>query len=80
MSCVPVFEDNAGTIQLAKKPVSNSNSKHIDVRHHFIREKVEKNEIAVVYVPTKLQHAGFLTKALPYNDFVFHRKYVMNLK
>ena len=30
------FEDNQGTVQLAQNPVTNSNSKHIDVRHHFL--------------------------------------------
>ena len=80
MPCVPVFEDNAGTIQLAKNPVTNSNSKHIGVRHHFIRHKVEQKEIALVYVPTRYQHADFLTKALPLEVFEFHRNYVMNLK
>ena len=35
MPCIPLFEDNEGAIQIAKHPISNSNSKHIDVRHHF---------------------------------------------
>ena len=36
MPCFPVFEDNQGAVQLAQNPVTNSNSKHIDVRHHFL--------------------------------------------
>ena len=36
MPCIPLFEDNEGAIQIAKHPISNSNSKHIDVRHHFL--------------------------------------------
>lgn len=78
--CVPVFQDNEGAIQLAKHPISNSNSKHIDVRHHFLRECVEGKEIEVIHVGSKFQHADFLTKALPESDFVFHRDIVMNLK
>ena len=35
MPCFPIFEDNQGAVQLSQNPVSNSNSKHIDVRHHF---------------------------------------------
>ena len=31
------YEDNTGVIDLAKKPLSSSNSKHIDVRHHLLR-------------------------------------------
>ena len=44
MPCIPLFEDNEGAIQIAKHPISNSNSKHIDVRH-FLRELVERKEI-----------------------------------
>ena len=40
MPCIPLFEENEGAIQIAKHPISNSNSKHIDVRHHFLREFV----------------------------------------
>ena len=35
MPCFPVFEDNQGALQPSKNPVSNSNSKHVDARHHF---------------------------------------------
>lgn len=80
MPCIPLFEDNEGAIQIAKHPISNSNSKHIDVRHHFLRELVERKEIKVVHVASQYQHADFLTKALPVRDFEFHREIVMNLE
>ena len=32
----PVFEDNQSAVQLAQHPVTNSNSKNINVRHHFV--------------------------------------------
>ena len=38
----PIFEDNQGAVQLSQNPVSNSNLKHIDVRHHFSRELVRQ--------------------------------------
>ena len=41
MPCIAMYEDYEGAIQIAKHPISNSNSKHIDVRHHFLRELVE---------------------------------------
>ena len=40
MPCFPVFEDNRDAVQLAQNPVTNSNPKHIGVRHHFLRELV----------------------------------------
>ena len=52
MPLIPVFEDNEGAISLASNPITNSNSKHIDVRHHFLRELVERAEIKVINVPS----------------------------
>ena len=62
MPCFPVFEDNQGAVQLAQNPVTNSNSKHIDVRHHFLRELVRQRDIKVGQVPSEFQHADILTK------------------
>ena len=80
MSCFPVFEDNQGAVQLAQNPVTNSNSKHIDVRHHFLRELVHQGDIKIVQVPSEFQHADILTKALAFDLFALHRKFIMNLE
>ena len=79
MPCIPLFEDYEGAIQIAKHPISNSNSKHIDVRHHFLRELVERKEIEIIHVSSQYQHADFLTKALLEREFQVHRGIVMNL-
>ncbi|CAB1113952.1 unnamed protein product [Ectocarpus sp. CCAP 1310/34] len=79
MPCIPVFEDNQGAIQLAQNPISNSNSKHIDVRHHFLWELAERKEISVIHVPSPYQRADFLTKSLSKDAFESHRDFVMNL-
>ena len=39
-------------------------SKHIDVRYHYIRQRVELKELATLKIGTKHQLADFLTKAL----------------
>ena len=44
--------------------VANSNSKHIDARHHFLRELAEKGEFRSSQLQSKCQHAEFLTKPL----------------
>ena len=77
---LPVFEDNQSAVQLAQNPVTNSNSKHIGVRHHFLREPVRQRDIRVVQVPSEFQHADILTEALAFDLFAFHRKFLMNLK
>ena len=67
MPCFLVFEDNQGAVQLADNPITNSNSKHIDVRHQFLRELVRQRDIKVVQVPSKFQHADILTKVLAFD-------------
>ena len=79
MPCFPVFKDNQGDVQLAQSPVTNSNSKHIDVRHHFLREIVRQRDIKVVQVPSEFQHADILTKALACDLFAFRRKSLQKL-
>ena len=79
MPCFPVFEVNQGALQLSKNPVSNPNSKHIDVRHHFLRELVRQGDIIVNHVPSEYQHADILTKVLAFDLFAIHRRFLMNL-
>ena len=79
MPCIAMYEDNEGAIQIAKHLISNSNSKHIDVRHHFLRELVERKEVEIIHVASQYQHADFFTKALHESEFEFHRDIVMNL-
>lgn len=75
-----VKEDNQGAIHLANNPATTPNSKHIDLRYHFIRERVARGEFKIVHVPTTLQHADILTKALPLDAFCFHRDFIMNIR
>ena len=79
MPCILLLKDNEGDIHIAKHPISNSNSKHIDVRHHFRKELVERQGIEIIHVASQYQHADFLTKALPEREFEFHRGMVLNL-
>ena len=79
MPCIPVFEDNKGAVQLAQNPITNSNSKHIDVWHLFLRELVGREEVSIIHVPSQFQHADFFTKAIARDSFEFHRNLAMNL-
>ena len=78
--CTLVKEDNMGVIHLAKNPATTPNSKHIDIRHHFIRERVANGELKVVYVPLKEQHVDFLTELLHQGAFEVHQNFVMNIR
>lgn len=60
-----LVNDNAGAIALSKNPVNHEKSKHIDMRHHFIHEKVEDKTVSLAHVPSAENIADLLTKALP---------------
>lgn len=56
--------DNQGAIALASKQVTSERSKHIDLRHFFLREKIEEGRIRPLYVKSSDNCADALTKAL----------------
>ncbi|KAG7564434.1 Ribonuclease H-like superfamily [Arabidopsis suecica] len=65
-----VYCDNQSAIDISKNPVQHSRTKHIDVRHHFIRELVEEKKVKIDHVGTEIQLADIFTKALDFNKFV----------
>lgn len=57
--------DNQSSIYLARNQKHNARVKHIDVREHYIRDRVASGDIAIEYVPTTQNLADLLTKSLP---------------
>ncbi|GJZ42381.1 hypothetical protein Tco_0589267 [Tanacetum coccineum] len=68
---IPMYCDNQSAIALCYNNVQHSRSKHIDIRHHFIREQVEKGVVELYFVTTDYQLADIFTKALPRERFEF---------
>ncbi|GKE05601.1 putative ribonuclease H-like domain-containing protein [Tanacetum coccineum] len=66
-----IFIDNESTICIIKNPVFHSNTKHIKIRHHFIRDSYEKRLIQVIKIHTDHNVADLLTKALDVSRFQF---------
>ena len=64
-----LYCDNLSTINISKNPIQHSRTKHIDIRHHFIRDLVEEKTIKLEHVATELQLADIFTKALDANQF-----------
>ena len=56
-ACITGFEDNKGARHLAHNPVCTSNSKNIDMRHHFLRELVFMGEFDIVAIESEQQQA-----------------------
>lgn len=59
-----IYCDNQGAIALAKNAQFHARTKHIDIQHHFVREKVNEGVIQLEYIETERQVADGLTKAL----------------
>lgn len=57
--------DSQSAIDLAETDAYRSNTKHIDVRYHFIREKIKQNIVKINHVRTEEMVADNLTKAVP---------------
>nr|GEY85679.1 retrovirus-related Pol polyprotein from transposon TNT 1-94 [Tanacetum cinerariifolium] len=58
-------------IAISCNPVQHSRTKHIDVRYHFIKEKVEKGIVKLFFIGTEYQLADLFTKALPVERFQY---------
>ncbi|KAJ9516547.1 hypothetical protein QJQ45_015104, partial [Haematococcus lacustris] len=63
-SCVHLGCDNQAAIQLLHNPMATSRAKHIDVHHHFVRERISRGEVAFHYCHTSSMLADILTKPL----------------
>ena len=66
-----LFEDDQGAIALALNQVTNYRIRHIDIRHHFIRQKIAEKSVGLEYISTKLMIADALTK--PLNTAMFRK-------
>nr|GEV09620.1 retrovirus-related Pol polyprotein from transposon TNT 1-94 [Tanacetum cinerariifolium] len=61
----------SASVAISCNPVQHSRTKHIDVRYHVIKEKVEKGIIELFFVETEYQLADLFTKALPVERFKY---------
>ncbi|XP_077237360.1 secreted RxLR effector protein 161-like [Tasmannia lanceolata] len=66
---VPIHCDNTSAINLTKNPIQHSRTKHIEVRHHFLRDHSQKGDIEIKYIHTNEQLADIFTKPLNEDRF-----------
>ena len=64
-----IYCDSSSAINLSKNHVQHSRTMYIDVRHHFIRDHIDKKDVSLDYVETERQLADIFTKPLEQNAF-----------
>ena len=66
---VPIFCDNTSGINLGKNLILHSRTKHIDIKHHFLHDHVQKDDICLKFVKMNDQLANIFTKPLCEESF-----------
>ena len=69
MDHIPIKCDNTSAICLTKNPIQHFRTKHIEIRHHFIRDHVQKGNIMLESVDTLHQITDIFTKPLDRDRF-----------
>jgi hypothetical protein len=69
LSKVPLLCDNESAIRLADNPIEHSRTKHIDIRHHFLRDHQQRGDIDIYHISTENQLADIFTKPLDEKRF-----------
>ncbi|KAK9730541.1 hypothetical protein QE152_g14416 [Popillia japonica] len=69
---ITVFEDNQSCIKMAST-FESKRSKHINIKHHFVRECVTQNKIKLLYINSNKQQADMFTKQLAATKFKYFR-------
>ena len=66
---VPLYCDNTSAINLTENPIQHSKTKHIEIRHHFIRDHIQKGDIEIMFLKTENQLVDLFTKSLARDRF-----------
>ena len=72
---IPIMCDNISAINLSKTLIQHPRTKRVEIKHHFLRDHVQKGDIALEFVYVEKQLADTFTKPLCKN----FQKFDMNL-
>ena len=75
-----IRKDNKGAIKMTTNRFSSRRTRHVDVKHHIVRDAVESGIVRIHYVKSGEQHADVLTKALDIKTFERHARFLLNTR
>ena len=77
-----VYQDNQSAIRMARNGRNSctGNSRHIDIRYFFVKDRLDKGEFEIQYCPTYMLLADFFTKSLQGKAFKVYRDVLMGYK
>ncbi|GJX49157.1 hypothetical protein Tco_0276002 [Tanacetum coccineum] len=70
---IPIMCDNKGAINLSKNLIQHSRTKHIEIRHHFLSDNIQKGNISIEKVSSEDNIADILTNLLKRDPFNYLR-------
>ena len=73
LSKIPLLCDNTSAIALSRNPIQHSRTKHIEIKHHFIRDHAHKGDIELNFINSENQLADIFTKPLHEEQYCFIR-------
>ena len=74
LESIPIHCDNTSATSLSKNLVHHSRTKHIEVRHHFIRDHIKSHEIELKFISNEHQLPDIFTKSLAEDRFSYIRR------
>ena len=77
---IMIREDNEGALKMATNRFSSRRTRHVDVKHHTVRDAVESGVVRIHYVKSGEQYADVVTKALDINTLEMHARTLLNAR
>ena len=76
-----VYQDNQSAMLLEKngRASAGKRSRHLDIRYFFITDQASHGNMELIYSPTDLMTADYMTKPLHGKKFLKFKKEIMNL-
>ena len=74
-----LFQNNQSSIKMETngRRSCTGNSRHVNIKHYFVKDRVDKKELKIMYCPTGKMLADFFTKPLQGQWINFFRRIIM---